>query len=348
MSKTAIITGITGQDGAYLCKLLLEKEYEVYGAYRRSASVNLWRLEELGIAKDVKLVPMDLLEFSNIVRTLEVVKPNEVYNFAAQSFVAMSFEQPIFTGDVDALGAARMLEAVRLVCKETLFYQASSSEMFGKVREQPQTERTPFHPRSPYAAAKVYAHWMTVNYREAFDIHASCGILFNHESPLRGLEFVTRKITAGLVAIRNGEQEFLELGNLEARRDWGFAGDYVRGVWLMLQQAEPDDYVLATGEAHSVREFVELAAEAVGYRFVWDRFDGETCGIDTSSGRVIVRVNSRFCRPSEVDMLAGDATKARSKLGWAPQVAFRDLVNMMVRADLNRAARIRARNSVLI
>ncbi len=288
MGKTALITGISGQDGAYLSKLLLEKGYKVFGAYRRSASVNLWRLQELGIEQQVHLVPLDLLEFTNILRTIEAVKPDEVYNLAAQSFVGLSFEQPLYTGDVDALGVARLLEAVRAVKPDIRIYQASTSEMFGKVQEVPQSESTPFYPRSPYGVAKLYAHWMTVNYREAYGMYAVSGILFNHESPLRGMEFVTRKITAGFARIKHGTQDVLELGNLDAKRDWGFAGDYVKGMWLMLQQSTPEDYVLATGQTRSVREFVELAAEAAGFDLEWDGDGVSTLGVEKTTGKILV------------------------------------------------------------
>lgn len=338
VAKVALITGITGQDGAYLSKLLLDKGYKVFGAYRRTASLNLWRMEELGIAKEVKLVPIDLLEYSNIQRTLDEVKPDEVYNLAAQSFVALSFEQPIYTGDVDGLGVARLLEAIRIINPKIRFYQASTSEMFGKVQAIPQNENTPFYPRSPYGVAKLYAHWITINYREAYDMHNSCGILFNHESPLRGLEFVTRKITAGLAQIKHGRKSPLELGNLDAKRDWGFAGDYVEGMWMMLQQPHGDDYVLATGEAHSVREFVEVAAGAAGFDIAWEGEGEKTQGIDSKAGQVIVKVNPEFYRSSEVEFLLGDATKARSELGWMPKVTFSQLVEMMMEADLRRAA----------
>lgn len=339
MGRRALITGITGQDSAYLSQLLLEKGYEVYGAYRRSSSINLWRLNELGIADAIKLVPIDLLEFSNVLRTVEAVQPDEVYNLAAQSFVTTSFDQPIFTGDVDALGCVRVLEAVRVVNRNIRFYQASSSEMFGKAQETPQNERTPFYPRSPYAAAKLYSHWMTVNYREAFRIHASSGILFNHESPLRGLEFVTRKITSGLARIRHGQQERIELGNLDVKRDWGFAGDYVSGMWLMLQQPQADSYVLATGQAHSVREFAAQAADLAGFRLVWEEIDGQPRGVDSHSGKTIISVSSEYYRPSEVHALIGDANKARSTLNWSPKVTFSDLIEMMVRVDMDRASK---------
>lgn len=338
MTRRALITGITGQDGAYLAKLLLEQGYEVYGAYRRSASISSWRLEELGIQRNVKLIPLDLLEFSNILRVVEKVSPDELYNLAAQSFVGISFEEPIYTGEVDGLGVVRLLEAIRVVNPGIRFYQASTSEMFGKAQEVPQSERTPFYPRSPYGGAKLYGHWTAVNYREAHGIFACSGILFNHESPLRGLEFVTRKITAGFARIRYEQQDAIELGNTKTSRDWGFAGDYVYGMWLMLHQLEPDDYVLATGRTHTVREFVQRAAEAAGFDIAWEGEREELRAIDRRTGRTVVRVNREFYRPAEVDHLVGDATKARNLLGWEPKVAFEELVQMMVEADLRRAA----------
>lgn len=338
MTKKAMITGITGQDGAYLAQLLLEKGYEVIGAHRRSASVNLWRLLELGIDRQVQLVPMELLEFTNIMRVIEQVRPDEIYNLAAQSFVGMSFEQPIYTADVVALGVARLLEAVRTVNPEIRVYQASTSEMFGKVQEIPQTETTPFYPRSPYAVAKLYAHWMTVNHRESYGMYTCSGILFNHESPLRGLEFVTRKITAGFAQLRHGQLDVLELGNLDAQRDWGFAGDYVQGMWLMLQQQQAEDFMLGTGETQSVRNFVTTAAAVAGYDLVWEGEAENTRGIDRKSGKVLVQVNPKFYRPAEVDLLISDPVKAREKLGWTSTVKFKELTEMMVRADLDRAA----------
>lgn len=339
MAKKALITGITGQDGAYLAKLLLGKGYEVFGAFRRGATLNLWRLEELGIADDVNLVPFELLEFTNILRAIRDVQPDELYNLAAQSFVAVSHEQPIFTADVDALGVGRVLEAMREAAPECRFYQASTSEMFGKVQEVPQSETTPHYPRSPYAVAKLYAHWLTVNYRESYGMHASSGILFNHESPLRGTDFVTRKITATLAMIKHGRAEVLELGNLDAKRDWGFAGDFVNGMWLMLQQDRPDDYVLATGKTWTVRHFCERAAAAIGYALEFDGEGAETRGIDMASGKVILRVNPKFYRPSEVDLLIGNPDKARRQLGWQPDVEFDTLVEMMAKADHDRVAR---------
>jgi GDPmannose 4,6-dehydratase len=338
MAQRALVTGITGQDAAYLTRLLLDKGYEVYGAHRRSASMNVWRLHELGVHNDVKFVPLDLMEFSNILRLVDKVQPDEVYNLAAQSFVGISFEEPIYTGDVDGIGVTRLLEAIRLVNPKIRFYQASTSEMFGKAQEVPQSEMTPFHPRSPYGVAKLYGHWVTVNYREAYRMRASSGILFNHESPLRGLEFVTRKITAGLAHIRYGHQEVLELGNMEASRDWGFAQDYVHGMWLMLQQPEGHDYVLATGHTHTVRQFVERAAEVAGFRLVWQGEAEHLRAVDQDTERVIVRVSPEFYRPAEVEYLVGDSTKARSRLGWAPSVQFEQLVEIMTEADLRRAA----------
>jgi GDPmannose 4,6-dehydratase len=337
LARRAVITGITGQDGAYLSKLLLEKGYEVYGAYRRSASLNLWRLNELGVENEVKLIPLDLLEFSNIFRMLDKAQPDELYNLAAQSFVGLSFEQPIYTSDADGLGVARILEAIRMVKPNIRFYQASTSEMFGKVQEVPQTEKTPFYPRSPYGVSKLYAHWMTVNYRESYDLHASSGILFNHEGPLRGLEFVTRKITAALAQVKLGRQELLELGNLDSQRDWGFAGDYVQGMWLMVQQEAGDDYVLSTGRTHPVRHFVGTAAQAAGIDLAWEGEGQDAHGIDRKTGKTIVRVNPEFYRPAEVDLLVGNSEKARNKLGWQPKVQFEQLVQMMMEADLKRA-----------
>lgn len=337
--KTALITGVLGQDGAYLSKLLLDKGYTVWGAFRRSASLNDWRLRRLGVHDRVKLIPFELLEFSNIVRVLQSVQPDEVYNLAAQSFVGVSFEQPIFTADVDGVGVVRLLEAIRVVKPEARFYQASTSEMFGKIQEPRQSETTPFYPRSPYGVAKLYAHWMTVNYREAFGAHASSGILFNHESPLRGIEFVTRKITSTLVRIRRGEAELLELGNMDAKRDWGFAGEYVDGMWRMLQQDTPDDYVLATGRTETVRNFVRLAGRAAGFDLEFEGEGIEEVGIDRASGRTLIRVNPQFFRPAEVEVLVGDASKAREALGWRTSVGLEDLAEMMIRADSDALAR---------
>jgi len=339
--KKALITGIRGQDGAYLAKLLLEKGYEVFGADRRSGDSSLWRLKELGIEKEVKIVYMDLLELTNIMRVLEKIQPDEVYNLAAQSFVQASFEMPILTAEVNALGVLRLLEAIRVINPKIKFYQASTSELFGKVQQIPQNEKTPFYPRSPYGVSKLFGHWITVNYREAYGIFACSGILFNHESPLRGLEFVTRKITYTLARIKYGFEEKLVLGNLEAKRDWGYAPEYVEAIWLMLQQDEPDDYVIATGETHSVREFVERAAEICNFDLVWEGEGVNTRGIDRKSGKVIVEVSPEFYRPAEVDLLIGDYSKARERLGWRPKTKFEDLVCIMTEADLDRVKKER-------
>lgn len=339
MAKRALVTGVTGQDGAYLAKLLVEQGYEVFGTGRRNASGSMWRLGELGVMAQVQIVPFDLLEYSNMRRTLEKVQPDEIYNLAAQSFVGLSFEQPIYTGDVDALGVVRLLEAIRDVNPGARYYQASTSEMFGKVQTVPQNETTPFYPRSPYGVAKLYGHWITVNYRESYGIHGCSGILFNHESPLRGAEFVTRKITIGLARVRQGQSEVLELGNLDAQRDWGFAGDYVRGMWLMLTRDDPIDYVLATGVTHRVRDFVDKAAQAIGFELEWEGEAEQIRAIDRSSGKLVVRVNPEYYRPAEVDLLIGDATRARQMLGWRPETTFDQLVEMMAKADYDRVVR---------
>jgi GDPmannose 4,6-dehydratase len=333
VGKTALLTGITGQDGAYLAKFLLEKGYRVIGGLRRSSSGAMPRLHALQVAKHVEFVDFDLAEITNILRALEKSKPDEIYNLAAQSFVGLSFEQPIYTSDVDGIGPLRILEAVRQVLPAARFYQASTSEMFGKAQAFPQDEATPFYPRSPYGFAKLLAHWATVNYRESYGIGASSGILFNHESPLRGREFVTRKITASLAEIRRGELEVLELGNLDAQRDWGFAGDYVEGMWLMLQQARAQDFVLATGERHSVRQFAEIAASRLGFDLEWSGAGVDERGVDRRSGKTIVRVNPAFYRPAEVDALVGSPKKAEDVLGWRRRVGFAELVSMMVEAD---------------
>jgi GDPmannose 4,6-dehydratase len=336
--RRALITGITGQDGAYLAKLLLERGYEVHGTYRRSSSPSLWRLDEVGVTAQIRQVTLDLLEFSNILKVIQKVEPDEVYNLASQSFVGISFEQPLYTADVDALGVARLLEAVRTVNPKVRYYQASSSEMFGRAKSWPQTEETAFYPRSPYGVAKLFAHWMTVNYRESYGLHACSGILFNHESPLRGNEFVTRKITSGFARIRQGQLDVLELGNLDAKRDWGFAGDYVQGMWLMLQQAKAEDFLLATGEVRTVREFVECAATAAGYNLEWTGAGEHEQALDRKSGRLLVRVNPAFYRPAEIDVLSGNPGKAERMLGWRRTVGFQQLVEKMVAADCDRAA----------
>lgn len=338
MDKTALVTGITGQDGAYLAHSLLQKNYRVYGTYRRSSSINLWRLKELGIDKDIILIPMDLFEFSNVLRTVENLQPSEIYNLAAQSFVGLSFEQPLYTAEIDALGTLRLLDTIRIVNPQIRFYQASTSEMFGKVKSIPQNEDTPFHPRSPYGVAKLYAHWITINYREAYNLFTCSGILFNHESPLRGPEFVTRKITIGLAEIKYGKRKYLELGNLDAKRDWGFAADYVEGMYQMLQQTRPDDYVLASGKTHTVREFVEIAAKMAGFALAWQGYGVDEVGIDTTTSKIIIRINPEFYRPAEVDLLIGSADKAKQHLGWKTSVSFEQLIHLMIEKDLQRVA----------
>lgn len=336
MAKTALITGITGQDGAYLAKLLLDKGYEVHGGVRRIGVISTGRLEELGVVNDVTLHDFELLEESNISRVLDKAAPDEVYNLAAQSFVGVSFEQPLYTSNADALGVMRILECIRSKNARPRFYQASTSEMFGKVQAVPQSETTPFYPRSPYGVAKLFGHWATVNYREGFDMYACSGILFNHESPLRGKEFVTRKITLAFARIAAGQQDVLELGNLDAKRDWGYAADYVEGMWRMLQQDEADDYVLATGETHTIRSFVEAAGRYFGWEFEW-KGDGENeIGIERKSGKTLVRVNPAFFRPAEVELLIGDPAKAESKLGWKRTVDLDGLVSLMCEADKKR------------
>jgi GDPmannose 4,6-dehydratase len=346
LNKTALITGITGQDGAYLAELLLEKGYEVHGIKRRASSFNTERIDHLyrdTHEADVHLTLHygDLTDATNLVRIVQQVQPDEIYNLAAQSHVAVSFETPEYTANADAIGTLRLLEAIRLLRLErkTRFYQASTSELYGRAAQMPQNEATPFYPRSPYGAAKLYAYWITVNYREAYGIYACNGILFNHESPIRGETFVSRKITRGLARIAVGLDSCLYLGNLEARRDWGHARDYVLAQWLILQQPQPDDYVVASGSQHSVREFVELAAQELGQRIRWEGNGLDERGVDQASGRVIVRIDPRYFRPTEVDSLLGDASKAREKLGWAASVSFTELVREMVAADLQHAKR---------
>lgn len=336
MTRTALLTGISGQDGAYLAALLLEKGYTVVGAARRSASGELWRMQELGIEGRVSVVDLELAEYSNVEDVIRRVKPDEVYNLAAQSFVGASFDIPIFTSDVNALGVLRLLEAVRRYAPEARFYQASTSEMFGRVREMPQTESTPFHPRSPYGVAKVFAHWATVNYREAWGLFASSGILFNHESPIRGAEFVTRKITLAAARRAVTGEGTLELGNLDAKRDWGFAGDYVEAMWAMLQASEPDDFVVATGTSHSVREFVEHAYNRAGFELEWKGEGESERGVDRRTGATLVAISPRMFRPAEVDMLIGDASKARRVLGFQASMTFEQLVEKMVERDIAR------------
>ena len=333
--KTALITGVMGQDGSYLSKLLLEKCYKVYGARRRNGSGNDWRHKYLGIENQVEMVDFELLEQTNIHRSIEKIKPDEIYNLAAQSFVGTSFEQPVYTGLVDGMAVTYMLEAIRQVNPKIKFYQASTSEMFGKVEEIPQKETTPFHPRSPYGVAKLYAHWINRNYREGYNFFGCNGILFNHESPLRGPEFVTRKITMALANIKLGNQEVLELGNLDSQRDWGFAGDYVEGMWMMMQQDKPDDYVLATGKTNTIRYFVEIAGKELGYDIKWQGENENTIGIDKKTGKTIVKVNPKFYRPCEVDLLIGNPEKAEKVLGWKPKVQVEELAKMMVESDYN-------------
>lgn len=342
MQKTALITGITGQDGAYLAELLLEKGYTVHGIKRRSSSFNTGRIDHLyqdPHDRDVKLHLHygDMTDSTNLIRIMQETQPDEVYNLAAQSHVQVSFETPEYTGNADALGTLRLLEAIRLLglSEKTRFYQASTSELYGKVQEVPQSETTPFYPRSPYAAAKLYAYWIVVNYREAYGMHASNGILFNHESPIRGETFVTRKITRAAAAIKLGLQDKLYLGNLDAERDWGHAKDYVRGMWLMLQQDKADDYVLATGEKHSVREFVEQAFAELEINIRWEGSGVDEQGFDTKTEKAVVAVDRRYFRPTEVDLLLGNPKKAKKALGWAPTTPFRDMIKQMVRSDLN-------------
>lgn len=341
MKTKAIITGITGQDGAYLAQLLLTKGYEVYGAYRRTSSVNFWRIKELGIDKhpDLRLVEYDLTDLSSSIRLLQSTGALEVYNLAAQSFVGVSFDQPITTAEITGLGPVNLLEAIRIVNPKIRFYQASTSELFGKVQAIPQIESTPFYPRSPYGVAKLYAHWMTINYRESYDIFACSGILFNHESPLRGREFVTRKITDSVAKIKLGQLDVLELGNLDAKRDWGFAKEYVEGMWRMLQADEPDTYVLATNRTETVRDFVSMAFKAAGVTLEFKGQAESEIGIDVATGKTILRVNPKFYRPAEVELLIGNPEKAKQKLGWEPKTTLEQLCAMMVEADLRRNER---------
>lgn len=336
--KTAIITGITGQDGAYLAQLLLSKGYRVYGTYRRLSSSNFWRIQELGIDtnNNFELVEYDLTDLGSSIRLVEKCQPDEIYNLAAQSFVGVSFDQPLMTAEITGLGPVNLLEAIRLVNKKIRYYQASTSEMFGKVQEIPQTENTPFYPRSPYGVAKLYAHWMTINYRESYDIFGSCGILFNHESPLRGLEFVTRKITHTVALIKNKKCDCLYLGNLNAKRDWGYAGDYVEGMWKILQNDNPDVFVLATNVTTTVRDFVRLAFKNAGIHIEFEGEGENEIAKDTSTGKIVVRVASRFYRPAEVDLLIGDYSKARKILNWQPKISVDQLCKMMVESDLKR------------
>ncbi len=352
MKKTALITGVTGQDGAYLAALLLSRGYVVHGVKRRSSSFNTARVDNLFQDPHEKGASFflhygDMTDATNLIRLVQETQPDEIYNLAAQSHVQVSFETAEYTGNADALGTLRLLEAIRLLnlVDRTRFYQASTSELYGLAQEAPQSESTPFRPRSPYGAAKLYAYWITVNYREAYGIHASNGILFNHESPMRGETFVTRKITRAAAAIKKGVQDTLFIGNLDAKRDWGHARDYVEGMWMMLQQDTPDDYVLATGETHTVREFLECAFSCVGRTIEWRGKSTDEVGVDSATGKIIVKVDPRYFRPTEVDLLLGNPSKAQKKLGWHHQVGFRELVHEMVTADLAEITKLSFRHS---
>lgn len=338
MKKHAVVTGITGQDGAYLAELLLAKGYVVYGTYRRTSSVNFWRIEELGIQSnpDLHLVEYDLTDLGSSIELIRQAEPVEVYNLAAQSFVGVSFNQPVATAQITGVGALHLLEAIRLVNPKIRFYQASTSEMFGKVQAIPQVEDTPFYPRSPYGVAKLYAHWMTINYRESYDIFGCSGILFNHESPLRGREFVTRKITDSVAKIKLGKLDTLELGNLDAKRDWGFAKEYVEGMWRMLQIDTPDTYVLATNRTETVRDFVHMAFKGAGIAVDFKGSGEGESAVDTTTGKTVMRINPKFYRPAEVELLIGNPAKAKAKLGWEPKTTLEELCQMMVEADLRR------------
>ena len=338
MKKHAVVTGITGQDGAYLAELLLAKGYVVYGAYRRTSSVNFWRIEELGIQSnpDLHLVEHDLTDLGSSIALIREAEPDEVYNLAAQSFVGVSFNQPVATAQITGVGTLHLLEAIRLVNPKIRFYQASTSEMFGKVQAVPQIEETPFYPRSPYGVAKLYAHWITINYRESYDIFGCSGILFNHESPLRGREFVTRKITDSVAKIKLGKLDVLELGNLNAKRDWGYAKEYVEGMWRMLQIDTPDTYVLATNRTETVRDFVSMAFKGAGITVDFKGSGEGESAVDTATGKTVMRINPKFYRPAEVELLIGNPTKAKAQLGWEPKTTLEELCQMMVEADLRR------------
>ena len=333
--KKALITGINGQDGAYLSKLLLDKGYKVYGTCRRSTSERFTRLKILGVFDKVHLYDFDLLEVSNIQKIIKEIMPDEIYNLAAQSFVPSSFTVPIVTADINALGTLRILDAIHLINKKIKFYQASTSEMFGKVKEIPQNESTPFHPRSPYGVSKLFAHWITINYRESYNMYACCGILFNHESPLRGDEFVTKKITSTLSNIKNGSNEILNVGNIYAKRDWGFAGDYVEAMWLMLQQKKVDDYVISTGNTYLVKDFIDLTLTYLKFDYKWIGKGLEQRVINNNTGKTLVKINKKFFRPAEVDLLIGNSNKAKKKLKWKPKTSIKKLVKLMVDHDLN-------------
>lgn len=336
--KKAIITGITGQDAAYLAQLLLEKGYQVFGTYRRTSSTNFWRIEELGVDlhPNLHLLEYDLIDLSSAYRIISEIEPDEIYNLAAQSFVGVSFTQPIATAQITGVGAMNLLEAIRTINPKIKFYQASTSEMFGKVHAIPQNEETPFHPRSPYGVAKVFAHWATLNYQESYNIFATSGILFNHESPLRGKEFVTRKITDTVAKFHLGKQDLLELGNMDAKRDWGYAKEYVDGMYRMLQIDEPGTFVLATNKTQTVREFVSLAFNAIDINIDWKGKGENEIGVDSNTGKTLIKVNPKFYRPAEVDLLIGDASKANDKLNWKPKTSLKELCDMMVKKDIER------------
>ncbi len=336
--KKAIITGITGQDAAYLAELLLDKGYKVYGTYRRTSSTNFWRIEELGVDKhtNLTLLEYDLIDLSSAYRIISEIEPDEIYNLAAQSFVGVSFTQPLATAQITGVGAMNLLEAIRTINPKIKFYQASTSEMFGKVHAIPQNEETPFHPRSPYGVAKVFAHWATLNYQESYGIFATSGILFNHESPLRGKEFVTRKITDAVAKFSLGKQDVLELGNMDAKRDWGYAKEYVDGMYRMLQIDEPGTFVLATNKTQTVRDFVSLAFQAIDIDIEWKGKEENEIGINTKTGKTLIQVNPKFYRPAEVDLLIGDATKANNILNWKPKTTLKELCDMMVKKDIER------------
>lgn len=336
--KKAIVVGVSGQDGAYLTELLLAKGYQVFAAFRRTSSVNFWRIEELGIHNhpNLRMVEYDLTDQASSIRLIEQCQADEVYNLAAQSFVGVSFDQPITTAKITGIGALNLLEAIRIIQPRARFYQASTSEMFGKVQSVPQNEDTPFYPRSPYGVAKLFAHWITVNYRESYDIFGCSGILFNHESPLRGREFVTRKITDAVAKIKLGKLQWMELGNIDAKRDWGYAQEYVEGMWRMLQADEPDTYVLATNRTETVRDFVTMAFKSAGIDVEFRGAGRDETAIDTATGKTIMRINPQFYRPAEVDLLIGDASRAKEKIGWEPKTTLEELCDMMVKADLRR------------
>jgi GDPmannose 4,6-dehydratase len=333
--KKALITGVSGQDGAYLSKLLLEKGYKVIGGDRRAASNTFWRLKKLNILQDIEIVNLDVCEFSNIFSILKKYQPDEIYNMAAQSFVGSSFDLPIVTADSTAIGALRILESIKSISMDSKYYQASSSEMFGMVQENLQSENTKFYPRSPYAVSKVFAHMITINYRESYNLHCSNGILFNHESPLRGESFVTRKIVKGLVNVKNNKQDLVEIGNLEAKRDWGYAADYVEAMYLMLQQKKGDDYVIATGKTTSVKEFINKVCTLLDLKLIWNGSGVNEVGINSENNKTIIKINPKFYRPSEVDFLLGDYSKARKKLSWEPKHNLDQLIEIMVNSELN-------------